>query len=612
MKIATISLRNFRSSQNLTLDTAAPRVYICGLNGAGKSSIRDAIRWTLRGVCSGTDAKGLGWEHLAPEGTTIVASGLNIIGVGAVERSRKAGAHTLQIEDRPNEISAVQTAIYQLLGVSPEVIDAVLETEYFLRLHHADAKAMVLGLLNVKIPIEGREMTLDQVEAAYKAVFSDRTVAKAKLKAHSVPLFKVPAEGEYPPVADIRGKLEGLRDELKGLSKQADTTAGKRQLLAAQLEAAQARTVEVVPMRVSSADEIAALAKELADMEAEADRVTKAYQVAQQALKSGKRAPALPASLAEVEERMRILTDHKPTAGCVLDPNVECRTPKIIFTNHVKELRASAKDMAGPAEPTPEPEKPVIDLQAIASTRERLRLARQNVEAIDRATRVNTTRQDEIDALGAQIASLGPAPASSTEDPQVETLKARIAKGDKVLTAATDYWNQHAAHAAAVKTEQALKAEVARLEEGVEILGPNGARVGALKAAIGAFETAINATTQAFGYAVAFDLDPWRVLVNGRPAQTYSESEQFRIGIAIQIAVAASSGLGFLVVDRLDMLTLENRGLITKMLMQEILGIEQIVILASREPGQALPALEGVKAYRLARPDARTEIAEVA
>ena len=49
MKLTQIDLTSFRSFQGMGLSLAANRVLIGGLNGTGKTSIRDAIAWTLLG-----------------------------------------------------------------------------------------------------------------------------------------------------------------------------------------------------------------------------------------------------------------------------------------------------------------------------------------------------------------------------------------------------------------------------------------------------------------------------------------------------------------------------------------------------------------------------------
>ena len=64
MKLTQVELTSFRSYAGVTLDLNAPRVLIAGLNGVGKSSLRDAIAFCLLGHCRGTDARGAGADIL--------------------------------------------------------------------------------------------------------------------------------------------------------------------------------------------------------------------------------------------------------------------------------------------------------------------------------------------------------------------------------------------------------------------------------------------------------------------------------------------------------------------------------------------------------------------
>jgi hypothetical protein len=103
-------------------------------------------------------------------------------------------------------------------------------------------------------------------------------------------------------------------------------------------------------------------------------------------------------------------------------------------------------------------------------------------------------------------------------------------------------------------------------------------------------------------------VDPWQVVVNGRPIQTYSESEQFRIGVALQLAIAELSGLSFAIVDRLDMLDVHNRALATKMIFAS--PVQQVLVLSTRELEQALPKIPGALVHRLGKIDERTVVLE--
>jgi hypothetical protein len=135
--------------------------------------------------------------------------------------------------------------------------------------------------------------------------------------------------------------------------------------------------------------------------------------------------------------------------------------------------------------------------------------------------------------------------------------------------------------------------------------------VQALATALGPFQTTVNETLSGFGWTVTFQVDPWQVQVNGRAVDTYSRSEQHRIGIALQMAIAQMSGLGFAVVDELDMMTAGNRELMGRVLYNS--KLDQVIVLSSREPETPLPdaiRIPGMIAIRLGSADGRSVVLE--
>ncbi len=611
MKLASINLKSFRSASNLELGCPAPVIYVCGRNGAGKSSVREGIRWALRGVCSATDKKGSGWEVLIPGSRTMASAGVQIQYpfVASVLRTYENGQRALTLDGRQNEITLVQGAIYELMKTTPEFLDACLETSYFLDLHHAESKDFILGLLKIRIPYEGRELTLDEMDALHDRAFKERTGAKAILKTHKVPTIPVSSWGDAPPtVADIESKLAGLTEELRALERTADTSKGKREALQAQLEVVQHHIRRDQQQQAPDPGAVPRL-------QTRVDRLLYEIHKAQEKARKPVPVPA-PEDRGNVAVVCDNLTAHKPSKGCVLDPGVECRTPKIIFTNRVKwykEREAAEEAPEAPEKVSPEPQALTTALQAeLVEVRAQLRDAMSQEASYKAGQESLELRKSEMEALQAQLASL-PVGTMAADSTQIEALRARIAKGKIVLEAVKTYWRDLEAHTKGLQKQAQLQGEVERLEKLVADLGPGGLRVKALEQQVGSFEAEINQVTGAFGWNVSFQISPWDVLVNSRPLEAYSESERFRIGIGFQVAVAIVSGLKFMVVDRLDMLDAKNRAMVTKMLIT-LAGkeLDQVVILSTREPEQALPDFPGVvQAYRLEKDErGNTDIVE--
>ena len=241
----------------------------------------------------------------------------------------------------------------------------------------------------------------------------------------------------------------------------------------------------------------------------------------------------------------------------------------------------------------------------LTALRKQLDVQKAQKIADEQARAFNTQQEAEETRLRQELSAIATDPHG---EQIVSDLKQRISKGDQVLADATVFQSALKRHDDAQEQATVLQGEVDRLEALVDLLGPKGARVGALAAKLGPFEQAVNASTSAFGWTVTFELDPWIVTANGRPVETYSQSEQFRLGIAIQLAIAQMSGLSFAVVDALDQLDAENRKIVGSMLFQ--CPLEQVVILATREPSVPLPTGEGTIAYRLGSDAGQSQILE--
>lgn len=568
MRLTALTLTSFRSYTETTLTLDAPRVLFAGVNGAGKSTIREAVRWLLTGHCAVTDARGVGADLLAPAGSRFVQVAATGLPFETLTRTRNNGIHELRVADLTGEPTYQQQALFDRIGALPAAVEAVLDTEHFLRLHHADAKALVLALLNVQIPLGEETLTLDAIEARYQQAFDARKVAKKQLQTHLLP--PKPTE-EFPTLDDIQAQLAKLRDELAAVQTGAGALLGKREVLEARLRAATVRAD--VPDRA-------------------------ALRVALEAAQSVATVPAPVgaghrARFVALTQKQTTLTAFNPKAGCVLDTDMECPLTKRSLNKRLREIAIEIEALP------PTVREPVVETPSRDAEIHRLERA---LEAAAASAAYNARQEAEEAVLTAELASLGELDPAAAD--ALQTLQARITKGEMVLGRATAHWRSVAAYEAAVAKRAALQAEVDRLEELVKVLGPNGVRLQALAAALGDFTARINAYLAAYGWEIAFEVDPWTVLVNHRPVQTYSESEQFRIGLGVQLALAALSGLSFAIVDRLDMLDVANRALATQMILQA--PVEQVIILSTREPSQDLPKGPGLIAYRLGKQGGQT------
>jgi hypothetical protein len=122
---------------------------------------------------------------------------------------------------------------------------------------------------------------------------------------------------------------------------------------------------------------------------------------------------------------------------------------------------------------------------------------------------------------------------------------------------------------------------------------------------LGSFTGDLNRDLAAFGYACNAALEPFEIRVIssthapiGLPLNHLSEPEQFRFGVAFQVALAMVTDLRFVVIDRADMLDRERRRMLTGLWVNS--GLDQAIVLATSEEAPPSVVPQGVRFVTLA------------
>ncbi len=130
---------------------------------------------------------------------------------------------------------------------------------------------------------------------------------------------------------------------------------------------------------------------------------------------------------------------------------------------------------------------------------------------------------------------------------------------------------------------------------------------------IGSFTQGLNRHLAAFGYTCSFALDPFQIRVSSTKDGHFdlslkylSESEQFRFGVAFQIALAIVTGIRFVVIDGADVFDKERRKMLTGLLLNS--GLDQAIVLATSDEPTPSIVPQRVKFLNLAQ---RTNSREV-
>lgn len=617
MRIIDLSVENFRGFQTRTLPvTAARRIYIAGETGQGKTSTREAVKWLLTGRALGLDDAGRGIKdgirrQDAPETGPVAVSALierpataSRPAVRLRVSRRWAGETTLALDEQAYGVADGQDALCQILGCDLWTILACLDITTLTRLKHADAKALLMAVLNVRVAYQDETLTIDQIATRHKQAFDERTVERRRLQRCVIP----PApEFDPPDVSALQRKLDALLSEHAALKTVFDQKGGARLVLEEQRTAVRARLGELQAARESLGDvesvratteqRATRIRQQLAELDATADLGVSVdlveVEVADTVLAALAAALVRPVLPTDVVDTCRA---HDPTAGCVLSSRIPCATPvkafRDIAATLVKEDKQATKLL--------ETRRPSL-LLAQELVREYVRLQTVDLPRVGKTVAAADDLQQRVeqalldrDAIELQLAD---AIDLSGARAQLDVLDTRIAKGRETIATATRLVEADRAHRTAKAERDALEATLATLERRIQTYGPGGIQNAALEVALAVFLDEVNGPLKDLGWALSFSLDPWRILANGRPLETWSEAQQLVLGAALQLAIAKLTGFSFAIIDAIDHLDTTRRTAFTRMVLAS--PIDQVIVLAARDADAALPQVQGVDAVRL-------------
>jgi DNA repair exonuclease SbcCD ATPase subunit len=575
MRINRIELTNFRSFAGAAIELPTRVTFLVGQNHAGKSSVLDALKWALVGHCRGTSADGKGSDVLIRDasGTAAMKVAVAVDDVGAdtsfaIERIQNGRTSTVAIAGLAGTRHDTSAALLDRLGVSPAVVAACLDSEAFLDLHHADAKRVLMEVLNVKVDVVtdhhvqgevrpvAERLDLAELDRRYDHWYRERPMRKKALEAIRLP--NKPDAGLLPDVAALEQKLGDLRAEEKTIIAATAEDSGRRQELEKQfaltttdIQRLTSKRLGLATIRGADLEEALAQAQQALDAGALTDTQREDGEQARMSLvDAGGRLKLL-------EDAVQSVKTHSPERGCVLNPEVECRTPAKEFKKALGALQAEIAEVKALQATATDAIATLASRQADQDGRQR-RLAELQEQARQLASVIAdlTTLQETGARLRSAIDNLAPAHGPSAE---LLALQERIRKGEMVIADVRREASDRSAYETARQAQQAAAAALAEAERMVDRYGPTGARVPALEAALADFHTRINEALGRFGYLLYIEPDPWRVVVNGRAAALLSKSERLQVGIALQLAIAEVSGFGFAAIDQVDLFDAENR-----------------------------------------------------
>jgi DNA repair exonuclease SbcCD ATPase subunit len=577
MRVQKLVLKNFRSHQETVLELDRLN-FIRGPNGCGKSSIQMALEYLFTGRCALTDAAGRGAEVLIRSGEKELEVSATLASGETICRRRTQGSQIVEINGKRLPVDVAETFLTKKFG-SADVLSAVLNGDRFVEMAEAEQQrflAQLVGAGQIDIPKEigdalsaineepPRPANLRDVETAYKRFYDLRTGASRALKALGQ-MEKPDVPSDLPTVREVRKKLEELREQKERLiAQKAEADAcwqnAKARLTQLQTEIAETAADILSPSEEQELFQQKSLRAQVETLRQELTELTADQRIVEKALATAQG-----------------LKDKCPTCGQAISAAAKAKEIQTLG-ERLTEIEGLMQGTREELHEHGDPEAATLRLEA------HRRAQARRVKLVE--------EQSEVEAVKK--------PDAADLESRMTMFVERINKTDRVLEraqqvqAAREKWEAHVAEKSKLETRLGL------LDRLVEFFGTNGAVMTQASCQMGSFGERLRVHLAVFGYACKFSLDPFEIRVilalethAGFSLQQLSESERFRFSIALQLALAAVTGIRFLVIDRADVLDKEKRKLLTALLSSST--IDQAIVFATAEEGTPPQVPEGVK-----------------
>ena len=587
VNIKRIRIEHFRSLQeiDLRLDGGA---FFTGNNGAGKSSIFEAVRFALLGFCQNTDRRGAGAKGLVSDGADEASiaieleGGPNMTGArvqvdiprdGAVRWSAENLGTGRVIAKKPSELwswlgvsGASLTA--SLLpgehittqgfeGVLAEYQAGLVDPGRLRELCGAEYDALLAGYPGAANGEPPRMLlTLSGLRAVGEEAYGARRETGRVVKALEA---QIPAEAPKPPT-DRNGAPLGT-EAAAALKKTIGDLAAARDALMRELGEARQNAKIAVP---GDADQLKAAAKEAAKAADVAREIADGAQTAHAKAVDGyeainQRHGVILREMEATRERVQEITElldgyevGKPCHACgvkwtearVKSATATLRAQRMDFANNLKDAEVLIGNLAADAEKAKERvAKAFAEAEAATNA---------SIEASSEASRL--LRDYE---LALRLDGVRPPEAVEADLLEIDERldRAKAAMGQLAIVAEYEAKKADLEAARARYAHMDWRVKAFRDGEILNELGADGLKT---------FEQAVDHALMSFGYGFAFAVDGRTVKVlfgrRGealRPIERASTGEQKLAEIAVALTFAGETGIAL--VDDLDHLDGSNR-----------------------------------------------------
>ncbi|HBO0430516.1 TPA: AAA family ATPase [Pseudomonas aeruginosa] len=564
MRITKLEITNFQGLRHAALDVSAPVLLVAGHNGAGKSSLLDAISHAFTGKPGRVAQK----QH---------------IGQLITEGAKKGEARVEWLDDA-GEVQACGVALPSGKGsplADSPFLPFVLDASRFAALDAKDRRRVLFDLTGAsaspaevgkRLKAKGIDLALfEKVKPLLRSGFSAMVGQAKDYASEARGAWKAVTgenygsekangwEPEAPPVIVSEEELESARAELRATAQDLDEA---QQTLGSSKRAhadAQARASRITALR-----ETAALAdrrrNKLATDEANQDEWSEKVMAAEAAA-SGEPAHqplTCPHCQGAVDLQAGQLVAHQPPAK-VADPEAAKRLEEY------RGYLASAQ-------------------RAVANSQRDLK------ESEDAAAQAAA----QAAALEAETAQAPSAEAIANGEQAINELRQARDRQQAKVQSLQEAFNAAAQRQDVIKQAAGFHAEVCAWSALADALSPAGIPAEILADAIGPVNELLQRLSGTAGWSpvqISADID---VTFGGRLYGLLSESERWRCDATIALAIATISGLRLALLDRFDVLDIPARTQQAMKLFQSLAAggeIDTLIVAGTlKEPMAKTPA----------------------
>lgn len=633
--IKRLALKDFRNHRQTEIALDKINLFI-GSNGAGKTSIQAAIEYGLTGRCRFTNKKGEGVDLLVRRGSKKASVTMEFSEIGALTREVP---NSLRVADWAGNTTAQHNHLMMSMGMGmdSDLISAALNTSDFISRPGADQLALIFSLSHTRVTaqkvfellesagirddgmvlaslvpedLSGGPEVFDKLDAQAREA---RKAAKKRLAdlEGQVKAFRVPqlpggvAPADAPEVEHQLVGLKSQRDSLLQQKGQADGSDRQRQTLAAEIDQLKADIMrwerqgkenQAPPANLKTleghlAEYEAALAmvsgdrQQLREAIAETRGTVRSLEQSIEAFRAAEQCPMAPVPC-DKQETVVPQLEEQLTGGRAGLASLEAT------------LQKADKEAAGLADQVAKAQTTIAKLKALEEAREEVRVLR---------ARLNLKE--------GQLAEMPTAAETGAIDQALAETTERIARGEQILRTVQEHTRAQSSLGLLNHQVSDAQAEVDILERLVEAFGPKGIRVNLVAEILLPIEAKANERLEAMtdgAYRLAFSHeDGFEIMVglNGArvPVRALSDSEQFRVGVVMQLALNDLHRLGIIVFDRVECCDSDGRAGLVQALMTFADDFDTAVVLAVkgdieiRDPGIPGLAMFSVEAGEVRR-----------